>query len=202
MQFLSKLTADCLPALDVAVLWRFLDSEDDKDDTHVICTNYEYQAGLNPEHAWNVQGREILNARTCARFSAGLAQLVERMGCHAMLVRHWHMDRDWMPPPAAVKKKQGPEVEILQQRVIQYIQTTLPPRYQGCLLLESSAEITEFLMALLAYPTVFAYLDLYMFCMSEPVAFELSHHANVVVYSTSRDVMDRVKQIAAAVLPA
>jgi len=192
MLFLTPDKAKQLP-LPIApfVFWKTWGNDEWQGRVSVICS--EFNSGTNPRKIWNSVGREKLQVTRCKRFAYSLSKALVEVGCSSMLAGHYELSRVWMPSNV-IHHKKYPAFVALREVARDYLRHTMPNLYQGAVILETPQEIRAFLEALLAYPTVFSYLSLYLFCTDIPIVVEIGHHANVLIYAKSQQILTPLRE--------
>lgn len=190
MKLLSRIEAEQVKLpMRCNVFWQLLEGEDMQT---MVADRQSFNTGVRPRRYWNQKGRETLHVKTCKAFATRLSRALEEKGYRSFLAGHYGMSRQWMPPEETREQAGNREENELRRYARDYLLSVAPSDFKGAIQLESSKEIHSFLVALLAYPTVFSYLNLYLFCTTKPFVVELNHHADVMLYSISRTYMPKL----------
>ena len=166
------------PAISFDIFWRWLDEEEEQGVTFFKWGKYPFNTGIRPKRLWSQFGRETLHVKKCEQVALRLATALKNKGCNALVAGHYGLSRRWMPPEANNNLLQNKDVIQLKDNAKTYLSSIMPFNFKGAILLESHDEIQRFLFALLAYPTIFSYLNLYLFSMTIPLVVEINHHAD------------------------
>jgi hypothetical protein len=165
--------------------WQELENER---SSALLMKHYAFFSGTNPRELWHIIGREKLEVGECEQAAAQLANELSRMDAHPIIAGHYGMSRAWLPPQACASSSNS-ETERLKMMALTYLRQVMPDTFHGAVCLDSANDTASFLKALIAYPTVFSYLSLYLFSTNVPLVVEIGHHADVFFYSVSCDYM-------------
>jgi hypothetical protein len=132
----------------------------------------------------------VLNLEACEKAAVFFADALNKKRCGNILAGHYGLSCRWMPCWMPSVNLDTPttdeEVNKLREKALKYLTSIVSSDFEGSIQLESSVEIRQFLSALLTYPIIFSYMDLYLFCTNIPLVMGINHHASALFYSTSK----------------
>jgi hypothetical protein len=159
----------------------------EREDSSLFMEHHTFCSRINPKRSWNIIGREKLEIQKWEAFSMRLTDEISRIKACPIIAGHYGMSRAWMPPHFCAASSSSNEVDHFKMLALTYLRQIMPDTFQGAVCLDSPNESGCFLKALIVYPTVFRYLNLYLFSTSVPLVIEIGHHADVTFYSSSND---------------
>lgn len=129
--------------------------------------------------------------------SEKISQYLKEKNCQLFFTCFYGTQVSWGPvyDNCSLFKK-GKIAENLRAKSLKYLKKHSLIDYCGPVLLENISELQDFLKNLLAFPAVFSYRDIFVFCLGLPLVMELSHHLDIRVYTSSKEVYTNLKEFA------
>ena len=177
--------------IPLSAFWENL--EDEPMPNPLVMSHHAFYSGVRPRRLWNLRGRETLRVEKCQAFASQLARELCKKKSIPLIARHYNLPFRWFLASDTqwINRDDKAECE-LRQHAVNYLSGIMPKRFAGAVRLDTHHEVKDFLLPLLAYPTVFAHQNIYLFSTTVPLVVELNHHADVMCYSTATKFLPNI----------